>query len=170
MHTNKDVQDKLIIILHLHEDHLKHINDRFKMQEHLIVHFIYYSPGYLPSISNAVTYFVYPASHILKVIIQSAIDRKLAPGAFTTGAMEAILQYSKDIAKTRQFINPLDKKADNHELVVSSPYFSEKEELVLLALYSICGKTAPHVDTPICSPSIDSQFQTELLPCSQCWT
>ena len=131
VNANKDVQDQLIKIEHLHEDHLKHIDDRLKIQEHLIADLIYFNPGHLAAISNAITHNISTAAHIIKDVVQSALSRKLSPGALTTGAMEAILHHAKDIAKHGQFINLVEKTADIHSLEVSSLYYPEKEELVL---------------------------------------
>ena len=128
---NKEVQDQLIKIEHLHEDHLKHIDDRLKILEHLIMDLIYFNPGHLAAISNAITHNISTPAHIIKDIVQTAINKKLSPGALTTGTMEAILQHAKDIAKHRQFINLVEKTADIHSLEVSSVYYPEKEELVL---------------------------------------
>ena len=38
------------------------------------------------------------AAHIINGVVQSALSKKLLPGALTTGAMVAILQHAKDIA------------------------------------------------------------------------
>ena len=45
VNANKKVQDQLIKIERLHEDHLKHIDNRLKIQEHLIANLIYFNPA-----------------------------------------------------------------------------------------------------------------------------
>ena len=84
--ANKNAQGQLIKIEHLHEDHLKHIDDRLKIQEHLIADLIYFNPGHLAAISNAITHNISTAAHIIKDVVQSALSRKLSPGALTTAS------------------------------------------------------------------------------------
>ena len=74
---------------------------QIRVQEHLIAD-LYYSPGFLASFSNAVTHNVSTAACIIKDIFHSAIDRKLATGALTTGPMDTILQHSKNVSKAGQ--------------------------------------------------------------------
>ena len=120
VNPNKEVQEQLIKIEHLHDDHLKHIDNRLKFQEHLIMDLIYFNPSHLAAISNAIMHNISTAAHIIKDVVQSALNKKLSPGALTTGEMDAILQHTKDIAKHGQFINLVKKTADIHSLDVSS--------------------------------------------------
>jgi hypothetical protein len=112
-------------ITHLHENHLKLLDDKVKLHNELFLMMKYDHPSLHHSIYKAANLAAEQQVDAVRAAISGALQHRLAPGVYNEEALESVLAYTKQVCSEHKFHNLIHHTSDLYQLETSFLYNPE---------------------------------------------
>ena len=112
-------------ITQLHEDHLKLLDDKIRLQDELLWEMKNNNPTLHYSIYKAANLAVEQQVDAVRAAISGALQHRLAPGVYNEEALESVLAYTQQVCLENNFHNLIHHTSDLYQLETSFLYNRE---------------------------------------------
>ena len=112
-------------ITHLHENHLKLLDDKVKLHDELFLMMKLNHPSLHHSIYKAANLAMEQQVDAVRAAISGALQHRLAPGVYHEEALESVLAYIKQVCREHNFHNLIHHTSDLYQLETSFLYNPE---------------------------------------------
>jgi hypothetical protein len=140
INTLKEKTDFILHVVHLHEKHLHHLEEKLDQKNKLLTDLLESNIWFSSKATGAIEKKFQSVVHHHENIVKSAQHHRLAPGALPHDVLDGIIDHVTHIAKKRKVV-PFDKFAsDLFQIEVSHVYTPATNKFTLILHIPIVSK------------------------------
>ena len=132
MSNLEEKTDMLVKIEHVNQNHLKQVDDRLANIELLMSQIIADDSAMVVKTCDYIEKHFQQGNNMVRDVIASAMNHRLAPGALHISAMNDIIDHIKSVADKKGYINFINSPADLYQVEVSSVYYPQTKTFALI--------------------------------------
>ena len=132
MANMQEKTDMLVKIEHVNQNHLKQVDDRLANIELLMSQVIADDSAMVVKTCDYIKKHFQQGNNMVRDVIASAMNHRLAPGALHISAMNDIIDHVKSVADKKGYINFINSPADLYQVEVSSVYHPQTKTFALI--------------------------------------
>jgi hypothetical protein len=128
----KSKTDLLVVISHLHEAHLHHLEEKTDATNKLLADLLESNVWFTTKITDAVEKKFQSVVHHHENVVKSAQHHRLAPGDLPHDVLDKILNHTLSVAKRRNMVSFVNCASDLFQVEVSHLYDPKTLQLTLI--------------------------------------